>query len=411
MDYNYFVYCFKGESLMEILSKKIMPYFQPIVSIDTGSIYGYEVLGRYADNDGKIKSLGGFFSNKNVSNEEMLEVDRRIREEALKKFSEDGAGKRLFINMRLAWLSKFAANPSEMPTIKWAEQYGIDLSRIIIEITEEEFNESNAAFITALSYYKSVGCKIAVDDYGSCCSNIDRLADLCPDIIKIDMKYVQKSENFYQFREYLRTISDFAQKLGIEVVYEGIETQNQLDNCISAKGRFYQGFLLSEPLPSMKNALFNEQVFKHSMFKSVAECQKSITKSIALKNSLDYIIDQYFEEKPYDEKLHEIDEYFSELCLQMPSCVKRIYLCNKFGYQVSSNMEKGTDTIELCDYKNRNWAWRGYFQSALTAISFGQKSYITKSYRDATTKEKIYTYARQVKPDVLMFVDIMRDEL
>lgn len=70
---------------MEILSKKIMPYFQPIVSIDTGSIYGYEVLGRYADNDGKIKSLGGFFSDKNVSNEEMLEVDRRIREEALKK--------------------------------------------------------------------------------------------------------------------------------------------------------------------------------------------------------------------------------------------------------------------------------------------------------------------------------------
>lgn len=396
---------------MNISAREIMPYFQPIISIDTNSIYGYEVLGRYIDDDGMVKSLGGFFSDPSISSEDALKVDRIIREEAIKKFSIDGENKFLFINMRLEWLSHFTANPNEMPTIKWALAYGVNLNNIVIEITEEEFNQSSDIYLTALSYYKSIGCRIALDDYGKSCNNIGRLTDLSPDIIKIDMSYIHKSEQFYHYREYLKTISDFAQRLGIEVLYEGIETSKQLDNCISSKGRYYQGFLLAKPLASIKNAMFNDEAFKLSTFKSIAESQKTVLKNNTLRSSFDYIVDQHFAERPYDESLNDMDEYFSDLCVEMPNCVKTIYLCNKFGYQVSFNIEKGMDSIELLDFKNRNWSWRSYFQNALTAIGGGQKSFLTTAYRDATTKEKIYTYVRAIKNDTYMFIDISKDGL
>ena len=103
------------------IEANIIPYFQPIISIDNNAIYGYEVLGRYIDENKNVNSLGSFFCDPNTNTGELLRVDRTIREKAIKEFSQfKNENERLFINMRLAWLQDFSSNPEEMPTIKWA---------------------------------------------------------------------------------------------------------------------------------------------------------------------------------------------------------------------------------------------------------------------------------------------------
>lgn len=390
----------------------LLPHFQPIISIDNNSIYGYEILGRYIDNEKNVQSLGSFFSDPTVSNESALQVDRIIREKGIKEFADLGNNNEyLFINMRLAWLMAFSKNPEKMPTIQWANKYGVDFNRIVIEITEEDINNCTDFYLTSLSYYRSLGFRIAIDDYGCKNSNIYRLAELCPEIIKIDMSFVHKSEEFYQYRHYLKFLTEFAENLGIEVIYEGVENGKQLLNCINSHGRFYQGFYLAKPLPSIKEASFDIDAFKRNSFTAIVTKQSSIEKIKGLQHNIDRLISTCLANNPFDQCNLTIDEYISDLCDVIPSYVIRIYVCNKYGYQISSNIEFGDGTISITDYCGRNWAWRGYFVKALTAIDENQPSFLTQEYRDVSSKEKIYTYVRKVSSTNYLFVDISKDDM
>jgi EAL domain-containing protein (putative c-di-GMP-specific phosphodiesterase class I) len=113
---------------MGILSKKVTSYFQPIIAVDTNEVYALEVLGRCIDDDGAVKSLGTFFSDRTVSSADMLKVDRIVREHALRQYAEEGKGQYLFINLRLEWIAKYADKLEELPTITWAKEFGVDLT-------------------------------------------------------------------------------------------------------------------------------------------------------------------------------------------------------------------------------------------------------------------------------------------
>jgi EAL domain-containing protein (putative c-di-GMP-specific phosphodiesterase class I) len=248
---------------MPFLPNNIVAYFQPILSADSYSVPFYEVLGRFVDSDLSVKSLGPFFSNAGTTDEDAFKIDRMVRRYAMKKNAEEKRTEYLFINIRLAWLEKFAYKPGESPIVHWAQEFDIAPDRIVIEVTEEEFN-TNAACIDVLAYCKKAGFRIALDDYGKNASNIDRLAQLCPDIIKISIDCVHKSETSLYYREYLKAISNFANAVGIEVLYKGIETQQQLDICMSSKKGLYQGFLIAPPQASMRDAVVNRIAFPGS---------------------------------------------------------------------------------------------------------------------------------------------------
>jgi EAL domain-containing protein (putative c-di-GMP-specific phosphodiesterase class I) len=242
---------------MNLSPERIIAYFQPILSADTKDIYAYEVLGRYIDDDGTVKSLGPFFNAPDTSHEEALRIDRIVRRYAIKKYAEEKRGEYLFINIRLAWLLPYVEHPEEMLTFQLAKEFGVSPDKLVIEITEEEYNASEE-YLRVIIHYKRAGCRIALDDYGKSARNIDRLAKLKPDIIKINSDYVHNSERSFHYREYLRSLAIFANSVGIEVLYEGIETPRQFDFCASLKGEYYQGFLFAFPQPPMRDAVIND---------------------------------------------------------------------------------------------------------------------------------------------------------
>ncbi|MCL1959098.1 MAG: EAL domain-containing protein [Spirochaetes bacterium] len=392
---------------MNLSEDNVIAYFQPILSADSNDVYAYEVLGRYVDDNGEIKSLGPFFNDLDISHDEALRVDRIVRKSAMKRYVEEKRSEYLFINIKLVWLLPFAINPEDMITLQLAKEFGIPNDRLVIEITEEDFNASEE-YLRAIVHYKRAGCRIALDDYGKKASNIDRLAKLQPDIIKINIDYIHNSEQSYHYREYLRAIAAFADSVGIEVLYEGVETERQLDICISSKGRFYQGFLLAVPQASMSDPDINKFVFSALISTAYMAIQTKVADAESLKNSIDVLIERFLFENPFDDEKINNDEYLIKLFRELPEVI-RIYLCNRKGVQISNNIERQSGDIVCRNYRNKNWAWRGYFHEIIKAFIRGRKSCLTNPYRDFTTKEKICTYYYSIKDDVFLLADIIKE--
>jgi len=396
---------------MNISPEKVIAHFQPILSADSKTVYSYEVLGRYIDDNGEVQSLGPFFSDANTSNEEALRIDRLVRRYAMKKYAEEKRDEYLFINIRLIWLTQYTDRPELMETLQLAKEFGIPLEKLVIEITEEEFNASDA-YLRAIIHYKTIGCRIALDDYGKDASDIERLAKLKPDIIKINMDYIHNSENSYHYREYLRSIADFAESVGIEVLYEGIETQRQLDICMSLKGRFYQGFLIARPQPSMLDAVINNTDFSASIENVYTFLQEEIVKTEILRQSLDSHVERFLAKNPFSDGKNDYDTYLIKLRQELSNVVRLLFLCDKRGNQLTSNIVPQSENSpsgnskSWTKYKNKNWVWRGYFYEALKSVAIGQKSCISSVYNDFATKDKVRTYSYAINEDIFLFVDI-----
>ena len=391
----------EGFDNWDIDFEKVFPYYQPILSADRlVPTYSHEVLGRYIDENGEICSLGAYFSSPDVSDSEALAVDQIIRKKALQEFAAAGCPGRLFINIRLAWLLPYVDCPEKMPTILWAKQFAIPPEKIVIEITEEEFISKGNVFLNVINYYRSWGCSIALDDFGNGASNIDRLVQLRPDIVKIDMSYVHKSEKSHTYRMYLFALASFIESFGIEVLYEGIETKQQLNICLSSKGRFYQGFLLAKP-------------GKHFVLESECECefrdafhylfnttQTKLEYSDKLCDMLDGSVISFVRENilQSDYTDDEMDMYVVKMCERIVCdlsglSIRRMYISDTSGKQLTQNAEYEDNNIVLRNYRGSNWAWRSYFGQIISALGKGHVSCLSDTYRDFSTKEQVYTYA------------------
>jgi len=392
---------------MNLTENNVIAYFQPILSADTNVVYAFEVLGRYIDDDGKVKSLGAFFNNPDISHDEALRVDRIVRRDAMKKYAEEKRTEYLFINIRLAWLLPFIEHPEDMKTLQLAKEFGIPNEKLVIEITEEDFNSSED-YLRAIVHYKRAGCRIALDDYGKEASNIDRLAKIQPDIIKINIDYIHNCETSYHYREYLRSIAVFADNVGIEVLHEGVETERQLDICISSKGRFYQGFLLAPPQPSMTNPDINTFVFSSLIAATYSAIQTTVSEMETLKNSLDEKTERFLKENPFDNGKIDNDEYLKMFFRELPGMI-RVYICNRKGVQLSNNIERKADDIVCRNFKNKNWAWRGFFHETIKAFIRGRRSCLSNPYRDFTTKDAICTYCYAITNDIFLFADMIKE--
>ncbi|MDK2933857.1 MAG: hypothetical protein PWP27_1667 [Clostridiales bacterium] len=137
----------------------IVSFFQPIIGVDNYDIFGYEVLGRL-NKDNDIVSLGPFFMNKEIALRQQLEVDRIIRRKALEYYSQSNSTSKLFLNIKPQWIYQFMNDPENIPTLQLLRHYHIDPSKIVIEITEENFSGKLSMLSKILKHYKNAGCKI-----------------------------------------------------------------------------------------------------------------------------------------------------------------------------------------------------------------------------------------------------------
>src|SRR5690606_36328692 len=119
-----------------------VPYYQPILAMDTRRIIGYEVLGRRVT-AGSVTSLGPFFTAPQVDPADQMRIDRLLRERAIAKLGSDCRQEpMLFVNVKPSWIEHTYRTEGELPTLRMLAAHGIDPSRITFEVMEEAYGGS-----------------------------------------------------------------------------------------------------------------------------------------------------------------------------------------------------------------------------------------------------------------------------
>ena len=95
---------------------------------------------------------------------------------------------------------------------------------------------------------RKFGFKIEVDDFGSGYSSLNMLKDIKADVLKIDMGFLRETENHIRSRVILNSIINMSRKLGMQVVSEGVEKQEQIEVLKEMGCDFFQGYFFSKPI-------------------------------------------------------------------------------------------------------------------------------------------------------------------
>lgn len=383
-------------------------FFQPVISVADGSVYGYEVLGRQESAE-KVESLGPFFANPNIREGDKITVDRRIREQALQSFRSAGLDARVFVNIHPNWIYRFHDRNEEFPTLRLAREAGLKPEQLVIEITEQEFHEEDFGFLNRLvDRYREAGARIAIDDFSY--ANFDRLISLKPDFVKVDIRLVKMSGESAEYRKLIRYISTFSQELGIAVIFEGVETENELENSIEAGGSFIQGFYFSEARESfqandafrdsIQRALHNVSYRQLHNSRNVLKIEESMNRYLALVIERE----QLFERANLDDALNRILSFLPPQCF-------RAFICDGLGVQRSSNFTKSrTGKFQIFpEHRGKNWGWRPYFFYNLVRMNEFQRGVISQKYVDVETKQDTLTFSYPIGQDMYVFLDFISE--
>ncbi len=125
---------------------------------------------------------------------------------------------------------------------------GLDPARLVLEVTESMVVDPNGGAAAALAALRRIGVRVALDDFGTGHSSISYLRQLPVDLVKIDRSFVAGTHAGGPGNDLLEAIVAMAQRLGLDIIPEGIEDLDQLARLRVMGCHIGQGFLLSRPV-------------------------------------------------------------------------------------------------------------------------------------------------------------------
>jgi diguanylate cyclase (GGDEF)-like protein len=227
---------------------EIIPFYQSIVSLETGRITGFEALARWrhptrglvspadfiplAEETGLIVPLGL----------KMLEDSCRQTYEWQQKFKLP-----LTISVNLSG-NQFKQKTVVQKVTDVLIKTNLMPKDLRLEITESVLMDNAAAAAQILRELKSIGVQLSIDDFGTGYSSLSYLHRFPFDILKIDRSFVSRMNTDKESRGIVKTIVALAQELEKSVIAEGVETENHKEMLTGMSCPYAQGFLFSRPL-------------------------------------------------------------------------------------------------------------------------------------------------------------------
>jgi EAL domain-containing protein (putative c-di-GMP-specific phosphodiesterase class I) len=389
------------EVLMNV--NKIVPYFQPILSATKQKVIGYEVLGRIII-DNEVISLGDFFNNESIPDEYVMEVDEHIQHLAFNYYCQSKESTNLFINCNANILMNDHDYTEKLINrIKGYETRGLKFQNIILEIREHEYRGDISQLGHLIMYLKSLGIKIAIDDVGKGGSNLDRIAQLEPDILKVDLNFIKGSTISQAHRDVLFSLSTFARKMGTTLLFEGIGDLTKLNAAWRNGGRYYQGYYLALPSPHFVDASCCKEKLKNEFQQFINHERTKLHNQYFFTEELNNRLEQLVKK---DKKL-PLDELIKGAATNLNDVSFRLYICDQYGFQRSSNYVKGKDSWQKQEeYLGKNWSWRPYFLETIVRMQYEKRGILSDLYSDIETNEFIRTFSYPINEELYLFLDI-----
>jgi EAL domain-containing protein (putative c-di-GMP-specific phosphodiesterase class I) len=227
-----------------LATQSVSVVLQPLISVTTASCVACECLVR-GDQEGVSVGAERLLSAARVLGV-LHELDLAAWRAAVQKgHSLVQNGVALFLNFTPS--SAYNSMFDVKKTKAMCREMGIDISRLVFEVTETEKISDFDSLKRVMDEYRAEGAKIALDDLGSGYSSILRLSDLRPDYVKLDQRLVHGAFGDRLRSVLLKAVTEASHKLDICVVAEGVETEDDLKFCLEIGVDLVQGYLLAYP--------------------------------------------------------------------------------------------------------------------------------------------------------------------
>lgn len=231
-----------------IHNHELILYYQPVISLDTQRVISVEALIRwnhpirglvtpdefipYAQESGLINPIGEWVINEACRQAAQWRTKGHDISVAINVSARQFQHQLLVEQIQLA-----------------LEKYAIQPPHLIIEITEQMFVENSADNLKQISELKSLGVKISLDDFGTGFSSLNYIVRFSPDYLKIDRSFVSKIGLAKEHNEMVSAIIGLNKIRAMQIVAEGVETEEQKSYLDMHGCDLAQGYLFARPLP------------------------------------------------------------------------------------------------------------------------------------------------------------------
>lgn len=224
-------------------------WYQPQFNHVTGALVGSEALVRWRHPEKGLISPGLFIPifEKNGF---VYEVDKYVWEQSCKfiKEMQDTKGQIVPISVNISRYDIYRDDLVEF-VFGLIKKYKIPVDSLRLEITESAFSKSSAQIIKVVKEFKKLGFIMEIDDFGSGYSSLNTLKDVPADVLKLDMRFLEGTENSDKGGNILESIVRMANWIGMSIIAEGVEEKEQADFLKSIGCYYIQGYFYSKPLP------------------------------------------------------------------------------------------------------------------------------------------------------------------
>jgi len=229
--------CASGDSL----SFDFTMAFQPIVDAAQGRIWGYEALVRGIDGEGAGKILS------RVTEENRYQFDQACRVKAIEQAQSLFRDSDLYLSINFMPNAVYEPAACIKTTLETARRVGFSLDRIMFEFTEDERMTDTDHVAHIVAEYRKFGFMTAIDDFGAGYAGLNLLANLQPDLIKIDTQLVRDVHLNRSKQVIIAAIAAVARELDLKILAEGIEHEEELKVLQAAGIQLFQGYLFARP--------------------------------------------------------------------------------------------------------------------------------------------------------------------
>ncbi len=226
---------------------EIRAYFQPIVDMRTGDVVAIEALARWQTESG-IREPYEFLPG----------IERAgLNASLFHRMLDDGLShlatfRSISPNLRLAVNFDFDSIPAsglKKAVTDLAEQHGIPLELISLELSERQSFDLSASTLNELKDVAEAGVRLVLDDFGVGFASLETLTSLPISGVKLDRRFTGQVIDGEREPAVVKAMISMAADAGLEVIAEGVETQTQCDRLVRLGCRLGQGYLFALPLP------------------------------------------------------------------------------------------------------------------------------------------------------------------
>lgn len=224
--------------------KQFQIHLQPQMDMRSGRLIGAEALVRWVHPERGVIAPGHFIPIFE-QNGFIAKLDLYVFEEVCrlqKRWKEEGR-KPIPISVNLSRVNFYSRTLREQ-LLRILDLYGVEPGMVELELTESAYAVDDHEIFNRLRQLQSDGFRILMDDFGSGYSALNMLKDAPVDILKLDLRFLYKSDPYHRSWQILKSILSMTEALDIPVIAEGVETFEQVEvlsktGCYAAQGYYY----------------------------------------------------------------------------------------------------------------------------------------------------------------------------